>query len=122
MTMAPKFPYGRDGRAGAARRRAGFSVVANVKAAMAKAIRREMKKLLFAGRERVPCCFCHRELTRQEATLEHRATVGPAVRHSPFPQSRGGPTEIENLTISCQPCNSERGDMGYEKFRGRKGQ
>jgi 5-methylcytosine-specific restriction endonuclease McrA len=109
--MAPKFPYGRDGRAGAARRRAGFSVVANVKAAMAKAIRREMKKLLFAGRERVPYCFCHRELTRQEATLEH-------IR----PQSRGGPTEIENLTISCQPCNSERGEMGYEKFRGRKGQ
>jgi 5-methylcytosine-specific restriction endonuclease McrA len=78
---------------------------------MARAVRREQKKLLFAGRERVPCCFCERPLTRQEATLEH-------IR----PRSRGGSSEIENLTLSCQPCNSERGDQGFEKFRGRKGQ
>ena len=106
--MAAKFPYSRDA---AVRRRAGFSLHANVKGAFAKAVRRELKKQLFDGRERVPCCFCHRELTREQATLEH-------VR----PQSRGGKMELENLKISCQPCNSERGDMGYEKFRGRKGQ
>ena len=100
----------RRDRGGSVRRRAGFSLEANVKGAMAKAIRREQKKRLFAGRERVPCCFCGRELTRQEATLEH-------IR----PRSRGGGMEIENLTLSCQPCNSERGDMGFEKFRGRKG-
>lgn len=63
------------------------------------------------GLDGYACCFCGRELTREQATLEH-------VRL----QSRGGPTEIENLKISCSPCNSERGDMGYEKFRGRKGQ
>ncbi len=106
--MAPKFPYDRHG---AVRRRAGYSLAANVKGAMARAIRRELKKQLFAGRERVPCCFCARELTREQATLEH-------VR----PQSRGGPTVIENLKISCQPCNSARGDIGFEKFRGRKAQ
>jgi hypothetical protein len=57
--MAAKFPYNRDT---AVRRGAGFSLHANVKAAFARAIRREMKKLLFDGRERVPCCFCRREL------------------------------------------------------------
>lgn len=83
---------------------------ATVKRVMAQTIRRELKKALFAGRAQVPCCFCHKPLYWSEATLEH-------IR----PKSRGGPTTLENLTISCQPCNSRRGDMGYEKFRGRFG-
>jgi 5-methylcytosine-specific restriction endonuclease McrA len=88
-----------------------FFFTANVKARVSWGLRRELRKRLFAGRERVPCCFCGRELTYDEATLEH-------VR----PRSRGGPTVIENLRISCEACNSERGAMGYEKFRGRKAQ
>jgi 5-methylcytosine-specific restriction endonuclease McrA len=90
---------------------ARYLLSANVKARVAWGLRRELRKRLFAGRELVPCCFCGRQLDYEEATLEH-------VR----PRSRGGPTLIENLKISCEPCNSERGDMGFEKFRGRKGQ
>jgi 5-methylcytosine-specific restriction endonuclease McrA len=113
--MAPKFPYDRDGQDGRGsskpRRRSGIAYFAGIQARGQIGMRRDLRKRLFAGRERVPCCFCSRELTYEEATLEH-------VR----PRSRGGPTLVENLKISCEPCNSERGDMGYEKFRGRKGQ
>jgi len=69
--------------------------------------RRRMKRRLFAGRERVPCCFCGKLLTLRQATIEHVV-----------PKSRGGEFEFENLTLSCQPCNSKRGDTGYEEFRG----
>jgi 5-methylcytosine-specific restriction endonuclease McrA len=89
------------------RRRAGFEPWANLPEAIRAGFRRELKRKLFAGRERAPCCFCERELTFAQATLEH-------IR----PKSRGGSMAIENLALSCQLCNHLRGDMGYEKFRG----
>jgi 5-methylcytosine-specific restriction endonuclease McrA len=98
-------------RARTFRKREATRLARSVPGAVAAGIRRELRRQLFEGRERVPCCFCARELTFEEATLEH-------IR----PKSRGGPTTIENLTLSCEPCNSARGEMGYEKFRGRTGQ
>ena len=69
--------------------------------------RRRMKARLFAGRTRVACCFCGKLLTIKQATIEHIV-----------PKSRGGEFEFENLTLSCQPCNSRRGDIGYDEFLG----
>jgi 5-methylcytosine-specific restriction endonuclease McrA len=84
-------------------------LAANVRARVAWGLRRELRKRLFAGRALVPCCFCARLLDCEEATLEHV-----------LPRSRGGPTLIENLRISCEPCNREREDWGFEKLRGRR--
>jgi 5-methylcytosine-specific restriction endonuclease McrA len=95
-------------------RRAGTGqqdLTAKARGCAAWARRRELRSQLFAGRYRVPCCFCRRLLKYKEATLEH-------IR----PRSRGGPTTLENLTLSCQPCNSERGNEPFEIFRGRKAQ
>ncbi|MHB8416797.1 MAG: HNH endonuclease [Myxococcales bacterium] len=90
--------------------RRGVALHALLRKVTAQTRRREAKKRLFAGRDQVPCCFCGKQLGFKEATIEH-------VR----PLSRGGTWEMENLRISCSPCNSARGNMGYEKFRGRRG-
>ncbi len=70
--------------------------------------RRTIKRRLFAGRKRVPCCFCGKRLTMDQATLEHI-----------IPKSRGGEFVIENLTISCWRCNQRRGDMPFDDFHRR---
>ncbi len=73
--------------------------------------RRKLRRQLFAGRRRVRCCFCGRELTFRKATLEHVV-----------PRSLGGPNVLQNLRISCARCNNERGVEDFELFRARKEQ
>ncbi len=73
--------------------------------------KRRRRWQLFAGRKRVPCCFCGRLLTLDQATMEHVV-----------PRSQGGPNVLENLEISCSPCNQERGVTEFDEFRKRKEQ
>ena len=88
--------------------RRGAALHALMRRVVSQTRRREAKRTLFGGRDVVPCCFCQKPLTYAEATIEHV-----------LPQSRGGTWDLSNLTISCAPCNSARGNMGYQKFRGR---
>jgi len=68
--------------------------------------KRKLKIRLFGGRDIKKCCFCKRELTLRTATLEHI-----------LPLSLGGKWNIENLTISCEPCNSHRSSKDYAEFK-----
>ena len=52
------------------------------------------------------CIYCNRELTKKEATLEHK-----------YPVSRGGTNEKENLAIACLHCNDSKGSKTEEDFR-----
>jgi|ERR1700722_2366814 len=64
------------------------------------------KKKLFAGREVVPCVFCDEVLAFDKATVEHI-----------IPVSRGGPNALENLTISCGPCNNHRHSLPFDEWK-----
>jgi len=52
------------------------------------------------------CIYCHKELAKREATLEHKQ-----------PLSRGGTNTKENLAIACMYCNISKGDKTVEEFR-----
>ena len=69
--------------------------------------RKIKKRLLHKGRK--PCCFCQRTLTIHTATIEHVV-----------PLAQGGGWEIENIKLSCSPCNQERGVQDFERFRDAK--
>lgn len=56
----------------------------------------QTRKALFRRESR--CCWCHRQLIMETATIEH-------VR----PLSRGGSNDIDNLRLACEPCNKRRG-------------
>lgn len=71
--------------------------------------KRRIKTLLFGGRPSRPCCFCRALLTPSTATLEH---VVPLVH--------GGGWNKDNLRLSCESCNSERGSEDFETFQRRK--
>jgi 5-methylcytosine-specific restriction endonuclease McrA len=45
------------------------------------------------------CFWCGKELEENEQTIDHL-----------MPQSRGGSNSLENLRISCFPCNNSRGN------------
>jgi len=51
------------------------------------------------------CIYCHRELTMEEATLEHKQPV-----------SRGGTNAKENLAIACGRCNCSKNNKTVEEF------
>lgn len=53
-------------------------------------------------RDGLNCCFCNKQLSNESATLEHIVPV-----------SRKGSFNRTNLTISCQECNSDRGDQNF---------
>ena len=46
------------------------------------------------------CQICLQQKERLELTLEHI-----------FPKSLGGSNEIENITITCKKCNSQKKDI-----------
>lgn len=59
------------------------------------------------------CCYCGVALTGSTATIEHLTA-----------QADGGGSEPENLELTCQPCNNERGRMPpdlYLVWRERRG-
>lgn len=53
------------------------------------------KKRLFENIK--SCCWCHKELTLETATVEHK-----------IPLSKGGSNRNDNLTLACTECNSQR--------------
>lgn len=64
------------------------------------------KGRFFVGKEYVPCIYCGQQLTFKEATVEHI-----------IPQWQGGCEAMENLTISCQPCNNHRQHHSFEDWK-----
>lgn len=67
---------------------------------------KERKEKIFKERKFLPCCFCDRLLQFYEATIEHI-----------IPASKGGPSIMENLTISCRDCNSNRSSMSFNEWK-----
>jgi len=52
------------------------------------------------------CIYCGKELTKKEATLEHKQ-----------PLSRGGTNDKENLAIACLYCNLSKNNKTEAEFR-----
>ena len=52
------------------------------------------------------CIYCSKELTKKEATLEHKQ-----------PLSRGGTNDKGNLAITCEYCNKGKRDKTEAEFR-----
>lgn len=67
--------------------------------------KRAIKQRLLRNGTR-PCCFCRRTLTIHTATIEHVK-----------PLSLGGGWAKNNLTLSCDACNQERGVEDFETFQ-----
>ena len=53
----------------------------------------------------VKCLYCDRELNSQNATADHI-----------IPISKGGNNTKVNLVVACEDCNSQRGNLEFEKF------
>lgn len=51
------------------------------------------------------CYYCGKELSFEESSIDHVV-----------PRSKGGSNRDENLVLSCQPCNHDKGDMDQEEF------
>lgn len=67
---------------------------------------RTKKRRLFGSNIIMPCVFCNIKLTFDYATIDHI-----------IPHSKGGPNIIENLTISCMDCNSNRGSVSFDDWK-----
>ncbi len=52
------------------------------------------------------CWYCRIALEAKECQLDHK-----------IPHSRGGPNVIENMAISCGPCNRAKWSMGEFEFK-----
>lgn len=46
------------------------------------------------------CCWCCKNLKREEITVEHL-----------IPKSHGGSNAFYNLYLACKPCNQSRGNL-----------
>lgn len=58
-----------------------------------------MIKRFIYGRDMGKCCYCPKNLTYEQATIDHV-----------FPKSKGGKREIDNICIACPDCNTKKGD------------
>jgi len=56
-------------------------------------------------RENGLCFYCHAELTKEEATMDHL-----------HPRSKGGQASVSNLVLSCQLCNNLKGSRDVKQF------
>jgi len=74
-----------------------------------------IKSSFFSKRKRMPrtlslqklclifdytCQICYEKFDKKDLTIEHI-----------FPRSKGGTKEIENITLTCAPCNQIKKDM-----------
>lgn len=64
------------------------------------------KQAFFRQKNKVPCCYCEKLLTYEEATVEHIVQ-----------RSKGGPNVRENVTIACGPCNHHRQDYSFDEWK-----
>lgn len=56
-------------------------------------------------RDGLRCVFCDDDLTNAEIHLDHA-----------IPESKGGPTNFENLQVTCRKCNLQKGVLTEEVF------
>lgn len=70
--------------------------------------RSKIKSYVIA-RDGTSCCYCEKNLSINEITMEHIV-----------PDSKRGTFNTTNLTVSCKPCNNKRGNIPFfiyiEKF------
>lgn len=57
------------------------------------------------------CFYCGRRVVRTILILPQQATIEHII-----PKSKGGKTELDNLTIACFACNQEKGDGDFLPF------
>lgn len=51
------------------------------------------------------CVYCDEDLTNSEIHLDHV-----------IPESQGGPTNYENLQVTCRKCNLAKGVLSESEF------
>lgn len=51
------------------------------------------------------CVYCDEDLTQGEIHLDHI-----------IPESKGGPTTIDNLQVTCRKCNTAKGVLTESEF------
>lgn len=68
----------------------------------------KVEKLI--ARDGPDCHYCRTYVSLELLTLDHVV-----------PESQDGPWYVENLLISCYPCNHARGDADYEPYAVSKG-
>lgn len=56
-------------------------------------------------RDGLRCIYCDEDLTGAEVHLDHV-----------IPESRGGPTNYENLQVTCRKCNLAKGVLSEDQF------
>lgn len=56
-------------------------------------------------RDGLRCVYCDDDLTDQEVHLDHV-----------IPESKGGPTNVDNLQVTCRRCNTSKGVLSEEEF------
>lgn len=56
-------------------------------------------------RDGLRCVYCDDDLTGAEVHLDHV-----------IPESRGGPTNYENLQVTCRKCNITKGILSEDEF------
>ena len=54
------------------------------------------------------CVYCDEDLTDAEIHLDHV-----------IPESKGGPTNLANLQVTCRKCNTSKGVLTEEQFTNR---
>jgi 5-methylcytosine-specific restriction endonuclease McrA len=59
-------------------------------------------------RDGLHCVYCDEDLHDKEIHLDHI-----------IPESRGGPTTMNNLQVTCRKCNTSKGTLTEEEFTNR---
>lgn len=54
------------------------------------------------------CVYCDEDLTDGEIHLDHV-----------IPESQGGPTNLDNLQVTCRKCNTSKGVLSESEFTDR---
>lgn len=54
------------------------------------------------------CVYCDEDLTQGEIHLDHV-----------IPESKGGPTTVDNLQVTCRKCNTAKGVLTESEFQSR---
>lgn len=54
------------------------------------------------------CVYCDDDLTNAEVHLDHV-----------IPESKGGPTNLNNLQVTCRKCNLSKGILSEDEFTDR---